>query len=230
MRDLERELSELGKSLVFPPVPELAATVRARLPERAAAAPLWPRRLAVVLAVVGVALIAGLAIPQARSAIFRVFGIGAVRIEYVDRLPAVRPGLPLELGTRISEEQAPFPLRESPLLGKPDGVYVSEYVVTFLYGTPTDVRLLVTQIDYPALGPEIVKKVVGTTTNTRVVAIEGSTGPAVWIEGAPHVLALPDAPERLAKNTLVWTMGDYTLRLEGAASLDEAVRIAESFR
>jgi hypothetical protein len=228
MPDLERELRGLGASIAFPPTPELAASVRARLPERTPS--LWPRRLVLVAAVVGAAVVAGLAIPQARSAILRVFGVGAVHIEYVDRLPAVRPEAQLDLGPEISAEETPFRLLESPLLGNPDGLYASGDVVTQLYGSTDHVRLLVTQIGGRALRPDVVKKVVGTTTNAEFVSIPGSYEPAVWIEGAPHILSLPNAPERLAANTLIWTQGNRTMRLEGAESLDEAVEIAQSFR
>jgi hypothetical protein len=228
MPDLERELRGLAESIAYPTTPELAANVRARLPERAPT--LWPRRLVLVAAVLGAAIVAGLAIPQARSAILRVFGIGAVRIEYVDKLPAVEPQAQLDLGPKISADDAPFRLLESPLLGEPDGVYVSGNVVTQLYGSPEHVRLLVTQIRGRALRPDIVKKVVGTTTNTDFVSIAGLTEPALWIHGAPHIFLLPSAPERLAANTLIWTQDDRTLRLEGAESLDEAVEIAQSFQ
>ena len=228
MPDLERELRRLGESIAFPPTPELAASLRARLPERTPSR--WPRRLVLVAAVVGAALVAGLAIPQARSAILRVFGIGAVHIEYVDRLPAVKPDVPLELGPKTAANALPFRPLESTLLGEPDGTYASGNVLTQLYGSPDDVRLLVTQIGYPALRPEVVKKVLGTTTNTQIVSIAGVTGPAVWIEGEPHVLVLPNVPARLAANTLVWTRGNLTLRLEGAESIDDAVQIVQSFR
>jgi len=228
MPDLERELRGLGESIAFPPTPDLAASVRARLPERVPT--LRPRRLVLVAAVLGAAVVAGLAIPQARSAILRVFGIGAVHIEYVDKLPAVEPHAALDLGPEISVEDAPFRLLESPLLGEPDGVYASGDVVTQLYGSPDRVRLLVTQIRGHTLRSDVVKKVVGTTTNTDFVSIAGLSGQALWIEGAPHILSLPNAPERLAANTLIWTQGNLTLRLEGAESLDEAVEIAQSFR
>ena len=227
MPDLERELRGLRDSIAFPSTPDLAASVRARLPERAPTP--WPRRILLVAAVVGAAVVAGLAIPQARSAILRVFGVGAVQVEYVEKLPAVEPGAPLELGSEISAEDAPFHLLESQLLGMPDGVYASGEVVTQLYGSPNHVRLLVTQIDGRALRPEVVKKVVGSTTNADFVSIAGITDDAVWIGGAPHVLSLPNAPERLAANTLIWTQGARTMRLEGAESLDEAVEIAQSF-
>jgi hypothetical protein len=228
MPDLERELRGLGESIAFPATPDLAASVRARIPERAPT--LWPRRLVLVAAVLGVAVVAGLAIPQARSAILRVFGIGAVRVEYVDKLPAVEPRATLALGPAISADDAPFRLLESSLLGTPDGIYASGNVVTQLYGSPDRVRLLVTQIGGRALRPDVVKKVVGSTTNTDFVSIAGIPEQALWIEGAPHVLSLPNAPERLAANTLIWTQDNRTLRLEGAESLDEAVEIAQSFR
>jgi hypothetical protein len=228
MPDLERELRALGESIAFPPTPDLAARVRVRLPERVPT--LWPRRLVLVAAVLGAAVVAGLAIPQARSAILRVFGVGAVRVEYVDKLPAVEPGAPLDLGPEISAEDAPFRLLESQLLGDPDGVYASGNVVTQLYGSPNHVRLLVTQIGGRALRPDVVKKVVGTTTNTDFVSIAGLAELALWIEGAPHILSLPNAPERLAANTLIWTQGNRTMRLEGAESVDEAVEIAQSFQ
>jgi hypothetical protein len=183
-----------------------------------------------VVAVVGAALVATLAIPQARSAIQRVFGIGAVHIEYVDKLPAVEPDFPLELGPKISARQAPFRLLASPLLGTPDGVYANGTVVTLLYGSQEHVRLLVTEIDGQALRAEVVKKILGASTNVHVVSAAGLSGPALWIEGEPHLLGLPNAPERLAANTLVWTHAGLTLRLEGAESFDDAVEIAQSFR
>jgi hypothetical protein len=228
MPDLERELRGLGESIAFPATPDLAASVRARIPERAPT--LWPRRLVLVAAVLGVAVVAGLAIPQARSAILRVFGIGAVRVEYVDKLPAVEPRATLALGPAISADDAPFRLLESSLLGTPDGIYASGNVVTQLYGSPDRVRLLVTQIGGRALRPDVVKKVVGSTTNADFVSIAGIPEQALWIEGAPHVLSLPNAPERLAANTLIWTQDNRTLRLEGAESLEEAVEIGQSFR
>jgi len=229
MPDLETRLHELAAEIAFPATPDLVSGVRGALPEPSP--PLLPRRLLAVAAVVGVAVIAGLAVPQARTAILRVFGIGAVRIEYVERLPAVRPDAPLQLGTRIDLDEAPFRVRRSGLLDEPDAVYANGDVVTLLYGSPERVRLLVTEIgDSAALPPEVAKKIVATTTNTEFVHIAGSTVPGVWIEGGRHVLDLPGAPARLAANTLVWTSNDLTLRVEGATTLDTAVRIAESLR
>ena len=228
MPDLDRDLRLLAGEIEFPEAPALATSVRGRLPEGRRSP--WPRRLALIAAVTGIALIAGLAVPQARTAILRFFGIGSVRIEYVDRLPAVTPGAPLALGRPVDADDAPLPVLRSELLGMPDRIYATEHVVTLLWGSPGSVRLLVTEIGGRPVSPEVVKKIVGFTSSASFVSIAGSEEPGVWIEGEPHALFLPGAPPRLAANTLLWTRGELTFRLEGAPSLDEATRIAESFR
>lgn len=229
MRDLERELRELSSAIMVPPTPDLAGAAHTRL-RTTRPAESWPRRPVVLALVVAIVLVAGLAVSPARTAILRFFGIGAVQIELVDRLPAVEPSAPLALGSEIDPSQAPFPIVRSDLLGDPDAVYASGEVVTLLYGSPDRVRLLVTEIGHSALAPEIAKKIVAGSTNTRFVDIRGSTGPGIWIEGAPHVVVLADAPPRLVGNTLVWVQEGRTLRTEGAAELDDALRIAESMR
>ena len=195
MRDLERELRELSSAIMVPPTPDLARAAHIRLRTTRPAAS-WPRRPVVLALVVAIVLVAGLAVSPARTAILRFFGIGAVQIELVDRLPAVQPSAPLALGSEIDPSKAPFPILRSDLLGDPDAVYASGEVVTLLYGSPDRVRLLVTEIGHSVLAPEIAKKIVAGTTNTRFVDIPGSTGPGIWIEGAPHVVVLADAPPR----------------------------------
>ena len=229
MRDLERELRELSSAIAVPATPDLTEVVHARV-RTTRPAPAWPRRIVVLALVLAIVVVAGLAVSPARTAILRFFGIGAVQIELVDRLPAVEPSVPLALGSEIDPSQAPFPILRSDLLGDPDAVYASGEVVTLLYGSSERVRLLVTEIGHSALAPQIAKKIVAGTTNTRFVDIPGSTGPGIWIEGAPHVVVLADAPPRLVGNTLVWVQEGRTLRTEGAAELDDALRIAKSMR
>lgn len=228
MRDLDRDLRELASAIAYPETPDLATPVRRRLPERRPSA--GPRRLALAAAIVGIAMLAGLAVSPARTAILRFFGIGAVRVEYVERLPAVEPGAPLTLGTQIDAGESPLRVLRSDLLGMPDGIYRSGTVVTLLWGSPRSVRLLVTEIGGPPVPPEVVKKALAATTRASFVPLAGEDDLGLWIEGAPHVLYLPGAPPRLAANTLVWRRGELTIRLEGAASLEEAVRIARSLR
>ena len=102
--------------------------------------------------------------------------------------------------------------------------------MTLLYGSPERVRLLVTQIGTAELTPELVKKLATVSTDIRVVELAGLPDPAIWIEGESHVVVLPDAPPRLAGNTLIWVQSGRTLRIEGALDESDAVRIAESFR
>jgi hypothetical protein len=227
MPDLERELRELADAIAFPATPDLAPGVLERLPTVAVERPRRPR-LVLALAVLAAVLV-GLAASPARTAILRFFGIGAVRVELVDRLPAVQPEAPLTAGPRIDPADAPFPLLGSDLLGKPDRVYASGDVVSLLYGSPERVRLLVTEIGGTRLSPEIMKKLVLTSSSISFVEIAGAPQPSLWIEGEPHVFVLPDAPARLARNTLMWVQDGLTLRLEGELEQAEAVRIAESF-
>ena len=159
MPELERELRALAAAIDLPATPDIAPGVRQHLPDRPRA--VWPRRLALVVAVVVVAVTAGFAVPQARTAILRFLGIGAVQIEFVDRLPEVTPAARLELGRVIDPGDAPFPPLRSKLLGNPDGVYSRGGVVTLLYGTPQRVHLLVTEIEASGFTPGIGKKQIG---------------------------------------------------------------------
>jgi len=226
MRDLELELHDLGPSLDFPATPDVVARVRPRVHEPTRRR--WSRALAVVVAVAIAAVLVGLAIPDARTALLRVFGIGSVRVEYVDRLPEVQVAPTFDPGTRTRENVTPFPILRSDLLGKPDAVYSELGVVTLLYGTPLAARLLVTELEGSELRSETVKKLL--TVSSRVEAVRIGDREGLWIEGEPHAVFLPGAPPRLAANTLVWLARGLTLRIEGAASREQAIRIAESFR
>ena len=226
--ELELELRDLGAALDLPETPDVVAAVRPRLRERVSTRRRrWP---VVAFAAALVAILVGLAVSPARSTILHFFGIGAVRIEYVDRLPGVQVAPTFDPATRIDESKVPFPILRSDLLGQPDGVYSELGIVTLLYGTPQQARLIVTEIRGTALPPETVKKLLTSSTDVRAVAVAGADEPALWIEGVPHVVFLPGAPGRLAANTLVWRTRGLTLRLEGAASREQAIRIAESFR
>jgi hypothetical protein len=65
------------------------------------------------------------------------------------------------------------------------------------------------------------------------VAVRGGDG--VWLAGAPHRFLyrgpngrVEEASLRLAGNTLIWTDGGLTYRLESALDRDTAISIAES--
>jgi hypothetical protein len=237
---LERELTALGAD-AFPETPDLVGVVRARLE-----GDLEPRRsrrrttLALVLVVVAVAIGAAFAVPQARSAILRWFGIGGVRVQFVDRLPAVPANLAPIIGVPVSLDEASARVGFHVLvpageLGPPDAVYVGHFnvdEVTLLYGSPRAIRLLLTEVD-GRLSIPFAQKFIQGTKNVKELTIGGR--PALWIEGAPHefVFVAPNgqpmsAPLRLDKNTLLWQRKDVLLRLEGDLTLAQALRVAAS--
>jgi hypothetical protein len=198
-----------------------------------------------VLAVLALAaLLATLAIPDARSALLRFLRIGGDRIELVDELPVVSPNPPeldlgRALGERVSLEVArrrvAFDLLE--LDEPPDLVYVGPRdTVWFLFGTPGAVRLLVAQTPGADVDePFILKKLATTGTPVESLSVRGSR--AYFLSGEPHVVMLVDEygvayPEtaRLARDVLVWEEGGRTVRLEGDLTETDALKIAESLR
>src|SRR5581483_4648191 len=185
MPELERELGALAGTLDFPPTPDVASQIHARMPNRVRSR---RKALSLALAAVFVAVGAALAVPQARTAVLRFLDIGNERIEFVDHLPKISPTAPLHLGTEIDADNAPFPLLRSKLLGEPDGVYARNGVITQLYGSPKHVRLLITEIAGVPFNPSIGKKIAAAGTRVQFLPINGATGPAVWIEGRPHIL------------------------------------------
>jgi hypothetical protein len=250
MPELELALADLGRHVEFPPAPELAPRVRARLAEGPTVARGLPRlygyrrALAIGLAVLAVAVAAVLAVPQTRAAILEFFHLRGVTIERVEELPTV----PIQqhfnevfLGQRVTLEEARdavhFRVVVPEALGEPDEVYLQQSnppggMVSFVYGTKEQPRAILTQFE-AAVHDAIFKKVaVGTTIDQ--VEIDG--GPGFWIEGA-HVFDYFDRRGefrqeliRLAGNTLLWERGKVTLRLEADVSEDEAVKIARSVR
>jgi hypothetical protein len=149
--DLEGALADLAAALEFPPTPDLAAAVAARLDEAPAPAPArtrrrrrpaglsgW-RRLAVVgLAAVLLAAAVLAASPGTREAVARRLGLRGVGVELGGPPPptvTTRPGerLDLGLGQRVTLEEARrrvgFPVLVPGAAGfqQPAAVYVDEH-------------------------------------------------------------------------------------------------------
>jgi hypothetical protein len=242
MTELERALQLLGGELDVPEAPDLVEAVRARLEPRRRRWAFERRRAVLAVAVAALALLgATLAIPDARSALFRILNIGGERIEFVDELPDIEPveDLELTLGEPVTLEDARarsgFALRE--LAEAPDRVYLGERgTVWFLYGSPDDVRLLVAQTPRVTLdAPAVLKKLSGEGTQVEGVSVNGARG--VFLSGEPHFLFLIDerglvveASARLAEDVLVWDEGGVAYRLEGDFSRDRALRLARELR
>jgi hypothetical protein len=157
--------------------------------------------------------------------------------------PGARLGLGEPLALAEAERRAGFRVLVPGVLGPPDAVYVDQPAVgsrvTLVYeagpelpeAEQTGVGLLLTQ--FRARSDEVLFKKVA--TDVRYLEVGGETG--LWIEGAPHLVVLVDRPGgpvadegRLAGNTLLWTVGEVTLRLEADVGFERALAIAESAR
>ena len=239
MSELENALVALGRQLEVPATPNLVSSVMPQLRPRRRWSFSRPLALAIAFAVLAV-LAATLAIPDARSALFRVLHIGGEEIQFVDELPEVPSdaGLPYRLGSEVSlsraEREAGFRLRE--LDEKPDNVYIGEYgTVWFLYGTPEHVRLLVAQTSQLKAQGRFMFKEVSPETQVTTASVGGAEG--YFLSGAAHVVLLVDRngyvvdeSARLAHDVLIWSRGGITYRLEGDFGKAEAVQLAESLR
>lgn len=237
MPELELALRRLGADVEWPETPVLASAVRMRIeaePRRV----FPPRRLALALALVAVAVGAVLAVPPARTAVLDWLGFGGVEIRRVAELPKVPAGGRLVLGERVALEDARRRAGHPVLVPAgepPDAVYLDTASpgspVALVYGSPEEPRLLVLQFRAAPL----IEKALRFETKVEQVVVTGE--PGLWIEGPEHeffYLTGEREPtldtQRLAGNTLLWTRGLLTLRIEGDLSKAEAVRIAESMR
>ena len=148
MAELETALRQLGGEVAYPPTPDLASAIRERLDRPR----LWRRPVAIALTVVAaVAIGAAFAVPQARTAILDWLGLRNVSVVRVDKLPNVPASGRLDLGRQVTLDEAK---RRAPWLlvpdDEPDRVYVNESVpggkVSLVWGTPSNVRLLLTEL------------------------------------------------------------------------------------
>ena len=222
--ELESELRRLATEIAWPETPALR-------PELAPCRrPAWRRRgVAVAAAVVAVALGAVFAVPESRGAILRFFGLGAVRVELVGRLPAAeeRPlasGLGPPVSTAAARDVLGRPPLEPPFTPRPT-LHARDGVVSLLFVHEGEPALL-SELGSP--GPWL-KKIALTSTSVRPVRV--GNDPAIWIAGGRHVVVFPQAAPRLAGPVLVWQHGSLTLRLESAGlTLHEALTLAARLR
>jgi hypothetical protein len=207
------DLRSLATHVAWPSTPDVAGRLE-----------LGPRRrfrrpLVVAVALAVLALAIAFAVPPARSAILRLFGIGGVTIERVAKLPpAEEHPLAAGLGPRLTGAEAermlgaPFrPASHGPLYGR-DGI------VSTLLAAPQPVLLS----EFGSAG--LLKKLEG--GSTRLESVEIAPGvQGIWLSGREHVVFFfPLASPRLAGNVLVWASGDVTYRLEGR-DLDKAAAL-----
>jgi hypothetical protein len=244
--ELEQELRALGGQL-FPPTPDIAGAVRRRLAEAPPRGFALRRALVLGLAVLAVAVGAVMAVPQARTAILEWLGLRGVTIERVPTKPEAPPAeeTNLALGEPVTlaaaRSRADFPLLVPTLQGydDPDRVFVRAPrdggQVAFVYRTGERVRVLVMQFR-ARIEANLIQKSAGPGTTIEEVTVRDKRG--FWLKGEPHEFVYVDQvtgepifeSARLATNTLLWQVGEVTLRIEGELTKQEALRLAESMR
>jgi hypothetical protein len=216
--DLERALTALGGEIDYPPTPDLAPRVRARLdaislPDRPIAARRTRRRL-LWLAAAAVLLLIALTLaldPAVRTAVADRLGLGGVQMRWFEELPTPAPtpaGASLHLGrsTTLAEAEAAveFPVGVPTLPGyeAPASVYLMDDgpgpMVSFVYpphpGLPASdvpgVGALLTQFTGNADRGLIEKGLRGGDGElaTRLETVTINGEPGFWIAGAPHAV------------------------------------------
>jgi len=201
-------------------------------------------------------LVLALLVLLASAAVAGRLGVPGLRIIFrphaTTPLPSPPPvGTHLFLGHRTTLEKArdevsfPVEVPRSQHLG-PAEVYVSVVPaggrVSLVYpagpGLPsgqfTRAGALITEFK-GSINTEFIKKISG--SGTHVDFLQLGSGPAAWFSGAPHELEFVGEQGRpftdsvrLAGNTLVWQLGDLTLRVECRCSQAKALAIASSVR
>ena len=244
MRDLERELGELAGEL-FPPTPDLAAAVSARLAAQPSGRRIRLRGRRPVLLAATIALVlvtTAMAVPAVRHA---VLGLVGVQIERVKTLPAASASCPLGGGgPRVASvdeasQRAGFTV-SLPLAGaQPDAVYLGPgargggVTLVYLAGGALGRQAVLSEVrgdlDYTYY-----KKIASDgRTTVRYLTVGHDTG--VLISGARHVVRYATASGArvtyrscLAGRTLLWRHGEVLYRLEAELARAVLLRIARS--
>jgi hypothetical protein len=224
--DLELELRTLAAYVDLPAERELVPAVRARLAYRPRRHVPWQRAVVIAVLVLAVGLGAAMAVPDARTAILRFFGLEGVSIVRVSELPPAGPAR-FYYSDPVTLQQAQQLLGFRPLLpdvGPPDQIRLSQFsndVVVVTYGRGR-ARLRLTELHYGTIEKFVLEQ-------QRVERVRVGDHRGVWIEGG-HIVQLVEGLPELAGSTLLWEQNGLVLRLEGRLTKEQAIRIAESTR
>lgn len=235
----EKQVEEWAAAFAYPPTPDVAGRVRPFLtkPTRQRLQPSRRLAWALVLLLLAASL---LAVPGVRAALVQILRAGGITI-FVGEEAAV-DGIPPLLSEQLpaftepimlEQAAARFPDLQLPSeLSPPDDVLLHEEpvwdtAVIFLWrdeANPQEIELSLYQIQvaqYAYKGSEVLE----------MTAVNGHQ--AFWLVG-PHYFRLQDASAEewlfVEGSVLIWWQGNMTYRLEGAASLEDALRIAESLQ
>jgi hypothetical protein len=257
---LDARLHTVAPGFAYPPTPDIASAVGRRLAAARPQRGRMRLRLAgIVLALLLAVLATLFLVPEARAWVQSIFHIGSVEIVRLTPAPtppmpatpgptAVPPTLvptwapDLAGATTLDQarQTAGIPIRlpsYPPGIGPPDRVFVQDIggsaviLVWFAPGHPDQPRLSL----HALASGMIARKMVDPSTTIQETTVNGQY--AVWVHG-PHMLQYRSGrqndqlrPEQLVLgNTLIWTQGTITYRLETGETITEAVKIAESVR
>lgn len=211
------------------------------------------RTLAIALAAFLLACGSAMAASSAiRDAVLDLLGLGGVEIRRVPDPPSAPVRAPeAGLGRRVAVQEARerpryrVPEPHLPDLGAPSAAYFRRFPpggqVAFFYdlpaggGGPEAPGQLLFSVFRGGEITRYIEKSLGPGTRAEEVTVHGRA--AIWLSGRPHSFVYRDAAGqlknetlRLAGNTLLWERNGLTLRLEGAPTREEALRIAASVR
>jgi hypothetical protein len=252
MPDFERELRALADAIEYPPTPDLATRVGARLEAERRAASRWPlgRVLAIAAACLAVSTAAAVAAGrEAADALLDAVGLEGLEIERTTAPPPEPVLRDLGLGPPVSLDRAANELPFEPLLpavpGPVDAHVLSAPsggVLWLVYdprpGLPptitTGTGMLVTEFRGD-LFPQYLRKVAPQATTVERLRIDGHR--AIWIAGAPHYFLfrtpggeIAERDLQIAQNVLLIERGPVLVRMEGAFDRDTSVRLAGTLR
>ena len=226
----------LAAGFRYPPTPDIAARLR---PPRIR--PIRRPRLAWAIAGAVVVLAGLLAVPEVRAAVVEIVKLGAVRIFLGGPTPTPLPPtghlslseLPGETTLEAARESATIPVQLPSYpadLGPPDRVFLlREFggIIVLVWANP----------DYPdfahlALFEIPPGPIVNKLFPERIQSTSVAGRPAIWSSGDHFVELIMESRQELVLvrgNVLIWSREGVTYRLETTLSLEEAIRIAESF-
>ena len=244
---LEAALRTTAADVDYPPTPQLAAAVRARIEkERPVRRPSWRwQPAAVTIAVLALVCAGALALsPGARDAVADFVGLDDVRIGFDDPAPSPSiagrgPVLGRPVTLAEAEGAVDFEVKLPELLGLPaPEIYLTrpptEGMVSLYYPDAyegaEEPALLVTQFE-ASLDGAFFKKL-GVQDQVEFLTVRDV--PGYWIEGTHFFYYFDESGEmheesiRLAGNVLLWEENGVVYRIEGGFGKQEALKVAVS--
>ncbi len=239
----EKTVRETAREFPYPPTPDIASAVRQRLRHPRSVRPVL-RALAAILLI---AVVVTLVVPEVRAAVLEFIRIGAVQIiRGVEPTSTVTPfatrtssgpmhytsvlELPGETTLENAQARLPYVIPLPADLDIPDRVFIQEARIPLL----TLVWLVPGQPDQVYMSLEILSSEMAATKydpmdTGQAVQVTGQVG--YWLPDAHRVVYYYDNHEwqrDVQANVLIWEIDRLTYRMEIDEPLNQALQIAES--